>query len=126
MIQYHRRYLDEQEKQRRWIDPRLYMVQVADIQAYLLGKGWNPVRSDRPGFLIFQEPTPSQDGPLYQFVPESQQWDGYTAWIHELIAAIAAIEDRYAGDVLTDILQKVSPNQSNGSAREQLHDAATA
>ena len=35
MMQYHRRSLDDREVHRRWIDPRLYAVRVADLQAYL-------------------------------------------------------------------------------------------
>jgi hypothetical protein len=105
MIQYHRRYLDEGEKHRRWIDPRLYSIRTANVQAYLLHNGWKPVPPDRPGVLVFQEPASSKDGPLYQFVPLDEQWEGYPAQLYELIAALAEIEDRYAGDVLTDILK---------------------
>jgi hypothetical protein len=105
MIKYSRRYLDDREKYRRWVDPRLYSVRPADLQAYLLHKGWKPVPADRPGVLVFQEPAVSEDGPLYQIVPLDEAWEGYPAQVYELIAALAMIEDRYAGDVLTDILK---------------------
>ena len=105
MMKYHRRFLDDREMRRRWTDPRLYSVRVADLQAYLLHRGWKPVPPDRPRVLVFQEPTGNEEGPLYQFVPESENWDGYRAQVYELIAALAQIEDRYAGDVLTDILR---------------------
>src|SRR5438034_5667112 len=36
MIQYHRRYVEDREVNRRWIDPRLYAVRLADPQTYLL------------------------------------------------------------------------------------------
>jgi hypothetical protein len=104
MIKYHSRYLDERDKRRRWIDPRLYSVRTPDLRAYLLHKGWKEVPSDRPGFLVFEEPTVGADGPLYQFVPETE-WEGYAAQVYELLAALATLEDRYAGDVLTDILR---------------------
>ena len=104
MIKYYSRYLDEGEKRRRWIDPRLYSVRPEDLRAYLLHKGWKQVPSDRPGFLVFEEPAAGDDGPLYQFVPEAP-WEGYPAQVYELLAALAAIEDRYAGDVLTDVLR---------------------
>jgi hypothetical protein len=105
MIKYSRRYLDDREKYRRWVDPRLYSVRPADLQAYLLHEGWKPVPADRQGVLVFQEPAVSEDGPLYQFVPLDEAWEGYPAQVYELIAALAMIEDRYAGDVLTDILK---------------------
>jgi hypothetical protein len=116
MIKYSRRYLDDREKHRRWVDPRLYTVRPADLQAYLLHRGWKPVPPDRPGFLVFQEPVTGEAGPLYQFVPLDAEWEGYPAQVYELIAALAQIEDRYAGDVLTDILhlRAPEPDTSNG------------
>lgn len=106
MIQYYSRYLDDRDVFQRWLDPRLRRVRVADIQTYLLRKGWKPVPPDRPYVLVFQEPTVSEQGPLYQFVPETEQRRDYVARIYELIAALSEIEDRYAGDVLTDILHQ--------------------
>jgi len=105
VIQYYSRYLDDRALSRRWLDPRLRTVRVADIQAYLLRKGWKPVTPDRPYVLVFQEPTVSEQGPLYQFVPDTEQRRDYVARIYELLAALGEIEDRYAGDVLTDILR---------------------
>jgi hypothetical protein len=115
MIQYSRRYLDDREKHRRWVDPRLASVRAADLQAYLLHKGWKPMPPDRPGVLVFQEPPLSEDGPFYQFVPLDEEWEGYPAQVYELIAALAMIEDRYAGDVLTDILQHSTAAATSGN-----------
>jgi hypothetical protein len=124
MIRYSRRYLDDREKHRRWVDPRLYSVRAADLQAYLLHKGWKPVPPDRPGVQVFQEPAVSADGPFYQFVPLDETWEGYPAQVYELVAALAMIEDRYAGDVLTDILQHsnagaTSANGPGGPAKAE-------
>lgn len=115
MIKYTSRYLDDRAMHQRWIDPRLRTVRIADIQAYLLRKGWQPVPPDRPGVLVFQEPTVDEDGPLYQFVPDTEQRRDYVARIYELLAALGEIENRYAGDVLTDILrQPVESAPANG------------
>ena len=123
MIKYSRRYLDDREKQRRWIDPRLYGVRAADLQAYLLSKGWKPVPPDRPGVLVFQEPAGGGGEPFYQFVPLDEDWEGYPAQVYDLIAALALIEDRYAGDVLTDILKHAAaapfPNGPTAPMREE-------
>jgi hypothetical protein len=110
MIKYSRRYLDGREKHRRWIDPRLYSVRPADLQAYLVHKGWKPVPPDRPGFLVFEEPTHGEGGPLYQFVPLDEAWEGYPAQVYDLIAALALIEDRYAGDILAEVLKHAPPD----------------
>ncbi|MCI0464937.1 MAG: hypothetical protein L0Z62_49075 [Gemmataceae bacterium] len=125
MIKYHRRYLDEGEKQRRWIDPRLYSVRPEDLRAYLLHRQWKEVPSDRPGFLVFEEPVAGADGPLYQFVPETD-WEGYAAQVYGLIAALAVIEDRYAGDVLTDILQLRAADSPAGNGPATPSRAETA
>jgi hypothetical protein len=120
MSEYHRRHLDDREVQRRWLDPRISSVRVADVRAYLLHKDWKPVAQDRPGLLVFQEPEEVEGGPLYQWVPESERGRDYTQRIYELIAAIAEVEDRYAGDVLADILRlSVTPAPTNGPVVSQ-------
>lgn len=106
MIKYYSRYLDDRAMSQRWLDPRLRTVRVADIRAYLLRKGWKPVPPDRPHVLVFQEPMVCEEGPLYQFVPETEQRRDYVARIYELLAALGEIENRYAGDILTDILRQ--------------------
>jgi hypothetical protein len=105
MTQYFRRHLDDRQVHRRWLDPRLSSVRVEDLRAYLLGKDWKEVPADRPHVLVFQEPVEGPEGPLYQWVPESEQGRDYLQQVYELIAALAEIENRYAGDVLTDILR---------------------
>src|SRR5262249_16973545 len=85
-------------------DPRIHSVRVADIRAYLLWKCWKDASPDRPGVLVFEEPVVSEDGPLYQWIPDSEQRREYFQALYELLAALAEIENRYAGDVLTDIL----------------------
>lgn len=105
MKEYHRRHLDDLEIHRRWLDPRLGQVRVADVVAYLRGKGWQSVPTDRSGDLVFAEPAGSSDGPLYQWVPEDEKRRDFAARMYELIAALAEVEDRWAGDVLSDILR---------------------
>jgi hypothetical protein len=114
MTEYHRRHLDDREVHRRWMDPRIVSVRVADIQAYLLRMGWKPAPADGSNHLVFQEPTASEDGPLYQWTPTSEQRRDYTQRIYELIAAIAEVEDRFAGDVLADILSPHPAAFTNG------------
>jgi hypothetical protein len=115
MLKYKRRFLDEAEFMRRWRDPRLETVRVEGICHYLRQKGWTEVPTDRNNFLVFREPDSDADHPLYQFIPDGEDDDMYVPLIRELMAALAAIEDRYAGDVLTDILRCHNAITSNGS-----------
>jgi hypothetical protein len=114
-MKYCRRRLDDRAMNRRWLDPRLRQVRVANVVAYLRSKGWKPVPPDSPNVLVFQEPALDAEGPLYQWIPEDEQRRDYVARIYELLAALGEIEDRYAGDVLTDILrQPVESIAANG------------
>jgi hypothetical protein len=119
MIRYYRRFLEERELRQRWVDPRLASVRVAHVLAYLLAKGWKEVPSDRDGSRVFEEPVAGANGPFYQFVPLDENWPGFQALIWELVAHLAHIEDRYAGDVLTDILNAGADTTANGAAGEQ-------
>jgi len=114
MTQYYRRHLDDRGIQRRWIDPRLFTIRVADVRAYLLRKGWREVPPDQPGTIVFEEPGVSADGPLYQWLPDSEMRRDYNQALYELMAALAEIENRYAGDVLTDVLA-TSPSRSSAN-----------
>jgi hypothetical protein len=93
----------------------LYQVRVADLQAYLLGKGWEAVPPDRPNVLVFREPQAAAEGPLYQCVPDNEQRRDYLARVYELLAALADVEGRYAGDVLSDILHLAGRDAPNGA-----------
>jgi hypothetical protein len=106
MLSYARRYLDEREVDRRWLDPRLSSLRLTQIRSYLLSRGWQPVPPDRPHVLVFREPTATEDGPLYQWVPDSEKERDYLARVYEVLAAVAEVEDRYAGDVLTEMLRQ--------------------
>jgi hypothetical protein len=116
VMNYRRRFLDDRAVQLRWVDPRLSRVRVAGIVNYLLSRGWRQVPPDRPHTLVFQEPGESEREPLYQWVPESEAGRDFPARVYELLAAVAEVEDRYAGDVLTDVLRHsaATASTSNG------------
>jgi hypothetical protein len=124
-MQYIRRLRDDREVHRRWIDPRMYEVRVVDIRKYLQRKGWKEVAPDRPGVIVFQEPTVGEDGPLYPWIPDSEQARGYSQAIYELVAALAEIEDCYAGDTLAEILElsEKAPVSANGPGRSPKTDS---
>ena len=51
---------------------------------------------------------------MYQWIPASESVRDYFQRVYELVAAIAEVEDRYAGDVLSDILHKPLNGVTNG------------
>jgi hypothetical protein len=116
-LMYARRWVDPDRQYRRWIDPRLSSVRVADVRAYLLRRGWKPVLPDRPHTLVFEEPPGDPEGPLYQFVPAEEQAPDYTRRMFDLVTGLAEFEDRYAVDVLNDILRGAGPPSANGQGQ---------
>ncbi len=107
MTRYGRRLISPPNQYRRWIDPRVHSLRLADVTAYLLGRGWTQVPPDRPGFLVFQEPNfeGSHEEPYYQFVPESEDGSDYPLRMFELITGVAEAENRQASEVIDDIVR---------------------
>ena len=94
-----------------WIDPRVQAVRAADAQAYLRRHGWKPKPFPRPQVLLFEGP-PADDGePIVQMVPASEGGSDYLQCIINLITSLALLEDRYAVEVLNDMLQQ-NPQES--------------
>ena len=103
----------------KWIDPRVRQVKPADIQRYLLARGWRPISSPRRQLLFFEEPRGHQGKPVTQTVPASDGGSDYLDAVVRVITNLAALEDRFAGDVLSEILQQSAAEQPavNGPGR---------
>lgn len=89
-----------------WIDPRILQVRPDAVKAYLLSHGWlylGPALA--PDMLMFDTPQPRDDKPNV-ILPLKLEHGSQVQRLIELIADVALYEDRYAGDVLTDILRQ--------------------
>lgn len=114
-----------------WIDPRVRSVRVVDVQIYLLRRGWKPRPSSRPQMLLFEGP-PADDGePLLQAVPATESGSDYVQRIIDVITNLSVLEDRYAVDILNDVLMAarqvpapapISPESSSPSAGSNLSE----
>ena len=102
-----------------WIDPRVEQVRVEDMRSYLLRRGWKPKPAPRPQILLFEEPSNGDDKPIVLLVPANTRGSDYYQRVIELITSLAIIEDRYAVDVLNDILRQPADGQpaANGPGR---------
>jgi hypothetical protein len=120
LYRYGRRFIDPQDKYRRWIDPRVRTLRLADVVAYLRRRGWIEVSPDRPGFRVFQEPPGAHEGGelFYQFVPDSEGYADYPLRMFELLTGLAEVEDRQAREVIDDILRQTGADAvpANGPA----------
>ncbi len=128
LYRYGRRFIAPRDQYRRWIDPRVRTLPLADVLAYLGGRGWVEVEPDRPGFRVFREPNGAPEGsePFYQFVPDSEAHDNYAQGLFELFSGLAELEGRQASEVIDDVLRQAGRGGPNGAAREQPSDAGTA
>jgi hypothetical protein len=125
MMRYLKRSIAPQDQYRRWIDPRLRTLRVADVVVYLQQRGWKPLPPDRKGLRAFQEPTGEcvDSRPLCQFVPESEAFDNYAQLMFELLTGVADYEDRQASEVIDDILRQAAGETANGPGAGQGQDA---
>jgi hypothetical protein len=90
----------------RWVDPRVRSVRVADLRAYLLGRGWKVRPSPNPDTLLFEEPPVEGGEPFLQAVPSSEGFSDYPRHIAELLTTLSEIEDRHPVELLDEILRQ--------------------
>jgi hypothetical protein len=107
-----------------WIDPRVEQVHVPAARSYLLSHGWKLKASPRPQVLLFEGPLDDDGEPIVLLLPATERTakergSDYYQRIIELITSLASIEDRYAVDVLNDILRQPADGQPivNGPGR---------
>ncbi len=98
-----------------WIDPRVAQVRSADARGYLQRRGWKLLSPESEPLLSFEGPPSHGSGTLVN-VPTKEQARDYTQRIIELVTDLALAEDRYAVDILNDILHQatVEPVSANG------------
>ena len=100
-----------------WIDPRVAQLRPESVQAYLLDRGWKSVGPASDPHLVRFERAEDEDAPTL-FVP-LQSDDGRLQWMIDFVGALATWESRFAGDVLTDILQHADSVPPKGAPPEQ-------
>jgi hypothetical protein len=120
-MHYLRRSIDPRNQYRRWIDPRVRSLRLADVVGYMRSRGWRELPPDREGSLAFQEPTGGtvNGRPLCQFVPDSEDYDDYPLRMFELLTGLAEFEDRQASAVIDDILRHARQGEPNGAVQGQ-------
>jgi hypothetical protein len=102
-----------------WIDPRVLQVKSSDAEAYLRKRGWVRAKCANPNMNAFANST------NVVCVAQLDHADDFSQRMIELISALAQIEDRYAVDVLSDILQPANAlTPVNGAAAPQATETA--
>jgi hypothetical protein len=104
-----------------WIDPRVIQVKASDAETYLLEHGWVRIKSAHANKHAFASSTDEKSASVVQ-VAQLEEASDFPQRMIELIGDLATIEDRYAGDVLSDILHAKSAG--NGAAKSQAARSA--
>jgi hypothetical protein len=109
-----------------WIDPRIMKVRPADAQAYLVSRGWKQLgpAEANPNLLLFDAPEENEEAPLVQ-VPQRVEKGPEVQWMIDVVTELARYEDRYAGDVLTDILGEATRGPAPAPNGAVVDPAAT-
>ncbi len=99
----------------RWIDPRITQVRPEAAQAYLLSHGWKLLGpAVNSVMLLFEAPGEDEDAPTI-LLPLQTDEGALLQRMIDLVADLSRFEDRWAVDVLNDILrQPCGPRPSNG------------
>lgn len=91
--------------QRSWIDPRVAQVSAEQMRAYMLDHGWKLQPYPRPELLVFGGQVDDHGLPIIQVLPSSERMSDFRIRVEELLGSLGALEDRYAGDILSDVLR---------------------
>ena len=111
-----------------WIDPRILQVRPEAVRAYLLQKGWQALGpADVPDMLLFDTPQPRGDKPNV-VLPLKVDHGPQVQRMIELITEVALYENRWAVDVLNDMLllqTSTSASPANGPAKPATADQSS-
>jgi hypothetical protein len=83
-----------------WIDPRVNQIRFEHLTKYLKKQGWSEESCEEDHFCSFRHPTKKS----VVLVPTAEPMDDDLQCIVDAVTQIAKIEDRFAGDVLNDLL----------------------
>jgi hypothetical protein len=107
-----------------WIDPRIAQARPEDAQAYLTSRGWKLVGPATNPELLRYEIEGNENAPT-MFVPIRVGSGPALQWMIDLVADLAHFEDRWAADVLHDILRQPADGApANGPAVPKTAEAA--
>jgi hypothetical protein len=105
----------------RWVDPRIEAVGVANLRAYLAGRGWKLVPNPNSHLLRFEAPAEGGGPSLFQMVPVSEEFADFRQRVAELVTTLSEIEDRHPVALLDDILD--AGESGNGNRRVRTGEA---
>jgi hypothetical protein len=97
-----------------WIDPRIAQLRPAEAKAYLVGRGWKSLGpASNPILEMFDRPGDREDTPSVLLPLKTDQGPMLQRMV-DLVSELARFEDRWAVDVLIDMMQPSGSAPVNG------------
>jgi hypothetical protein len=109
-----------------WIDARIVQLRSEQATAYLQCHGWNLLgAAENPLFLMFEGPNPEPNSPPV-LVPLKLDQGAMLQRMVELVGEVAEYENRWAVDVLADMLSESADKApTNGPATSSRAEHAS-
>jgi hypothetical protein len=101
-----------------WVDPRVEEVRVADVESYMLRRGWKRRPYPGPELVVFGGVLDDDGKEIIQILPSSERMRDYRLRVVQLIDALSVFEDRAPVAILNDLLSehsKALPPEQNGA-----------
>lgn len=95
-----------------WIDPRIKLLTVAQVTAYLERHGWKRQPHPRAQMLVYGGKVDDDGLEIIHVFPSSEGASDYQMRLEELLGALGVIENRYAVAILEGML---GPGEKNGA-----------
>jgi hypothetical protein len=108
-----------------WIDPRYTQLTPAQAEAYLQRHGWRRVDYPQPEVHVYEGPTADGGRAIRQYVPQHERADDFHRVMLDVITSVARLEDRYAVQVLDEMLGVTTPS-ANGAANGKVAETTPA
>jgi len=96
-----------------WVDPRVERVHPHQIEKYVLGHRWTARESGYSTVRVFEPPYRAEYYPILSIWQDLTD-PGYVDLVCRTITDIAKFEDRWAVDVLNEILAQPTDEPLNG------------
>jgi len=88
-----------------WIDPRVERVAPPDVRRYMLTHGWEVQSPPSADLVVFGGPVDDDGEPITLVLPASERMADFRARGIDLIGALGILENRYAVEILDEMLR---------------------
>jgi hypothetical protein len=97
-----------------WIDPRIVRLRPENARSYLVQRGWKEIGPASDPHLLRYEQEGNEEAATL-FLPIRADDGPGLQWMIEFVADVAKYEDRWAVDVLGDMLRADDGRAENGA-----------